>query len=194
MPILFVICDSTPTSHIKAEFNILFGPIQIWKIATVPAWFTILYQRNSTPLYYKFNIFLDPPQTNYKKVPTQFTILHQHPTLNQNWIYFSVQYTKNILQQRQFNIFLDTIPIIHCTIAPTGFAILHHYPTNSIYVWIQHKQIIQHCQRNTRFYTNILHWIKIEYNFWSNTQKYIATAPKQFLILHQNPTLKSKSI
>ena len=66
VPILFVSCDSTPTSHIKAKFNILFGPIQIKKIATVPAWFTILYQ---------------------------------HPT--------------------------------------------HHQPTNSIYFWIQHKQIIK---------------------------------------------------
>ena len=94
MPILFVICDSTPTSHIKVKFNILFFPIQIWKIATVPAWFKILYQRNSTPLSYKFNIFLDPTQTNYKIVPTCFANLHQHPTLYQNWIYLLVQYTK----------------------------------------------------------------------------------------------------
>ena len=100
--------------------------------------------RNSTPLSYKFNIFLDPTQTNYTTVPTQFTILHQHPTLNQNWIYILVQYTKNIA----------TVPM--------WFAIPHKHPTlkpYSIYYFgpIQIKN-----------YTTLN---QIQYIIWSNTNK-----------------------
>ena len=55
-----MICDSTPTFYIEAKFNILFGPIQINKIATVPA---------------RLNKFA--------AVPARFAILQQHPTLTQ---------------------------------------------------------------------------------------------------------------
>ena len=138
--------DSTPTSHIESKLNIIFGPIHK----------NILQQDQCKLRIYTNILHWSQNQYNilvqYKKKIIQkcqyyswFAILHQHPTLKPNSIYYLVQYKYERLQQYQHDSQFYTN------------AILHHYTTNSIYFWIHHKQIIKKYQHNSRFYTNILH-------------------------------------
>ena len=149
-----MIWNSTPTSYIEAkinQINILFDAIQIRDLPTVSRWFR---NHDSTPTSYieiKFNIFLDPKQIKKFATATTWFVLfesHQHSTLNQTQYIVQIE-IRNLLSALtqfticysipasfKFNIFLDTIPIIHCTIAPTRFVIPHQHPTNSIYFWI----------------------------------------------------------
>ena len=104
--------------------NIFFGPIHKKYIATAPIQYIFGYNtnntlyncanaiRNSTPTSYKFNIFLDPTQTNYTTVPTQFAILHQHPTL-----------------KSKLNIIFGPIHKKNIATAPMQFEIPHQHPT-----------------------------------------------------------------
>ena len=121
----FAILHQHPTFN---QIQYIFW-IQIRNLLTAPTRFRI---HDSTPTSYiesKLNIFLDPIQIKkiqQRKCDLQFTILHQHPTLNQIQYIFWSNTNKKLC---------NSANMIH----------------------------------NLQFHTNILHWIKIEYIFGSNT-------------------------
>ena len=179
---------STPIFYIELKFNIFFDPKQIKKFATAPMWFVFFDSTYQLSTLNQIQYIVPIEIRNLLSAPSQFTICYSIPT------------------SYKFNIFSDTIPWIHCTNAPTGFAILHQHPTNSIYFWIQHKQIIQQSQRNSLFCDwTPTSYIETKFNilfneiFWSNINIKVCNSANVirvsgFAILNQHCTVEPNSI
>ena len=130
-------CEFTPTSYIKAKINIIF-------------WSNTNKKKLQQCQYYSW-----------------FAILHQHPTVKPNSIFYLVQYKYKSLQQcqRDSQFYIN---ILHESISIYFYNNILHWIKIQYILWSKTNQKI--CiSANVicvfRFYINILHWIKFNILF-----------------------------